>query len=54
MLLTLLQSNAPAPSVATKVWLNVSGVWKQVIVWKKVTGVWKQITVWRNVAGVWK
>jgi hypothetical protein len=54
MLLTLLQNNAPPPSVATKAWLNVASVWKQVIVWENVSNVWKQMTVWKNVSGVWK
>lgn len=53
MLLTLLRGPLAAPS-GTIVWLNVSGVWKQVTGWTNVAGVWKQSNGKINVTGTWK
>jgi hypothetical protein len=53
MLLTLLQNNAP-PSITTKVWIKISGVWKLATIYIKVVGVWKIATPNIKVAGVWK
>jgi hypothetical protein len=44
-------SAAPAVTIAH---LNVSGVWKQLVVWRNVLGVWKQSTANINVTGTWK
>lgn len=39
---------------ALKVWLNVSGTWKECVVWLNVGGTWKTVTTWLNVGGTWK
>jgi hypothetical protein len=44
----------PPPSGATKIWLNVSGVWKECVVWLNVSGTWKIVTPYLNVGGTWK
>jgi hypothetical protein len=55
MLLTLLgPQGTPPPVTAVKVWLNVSGVWKECVVWINVGGTWKTVTTWLNVGGTWK
>lgn len=40
--------------IGTKIWLKVSGVWKETITWIKVSGVWKQTTPYIKVGGTWK
>ena len=52
MLLTLLQNNATP--LTTKVWINVSSVWKEATPYIKVTGVWKVSTANIKIAGVWR
>jgi hypothetical protein len=51
MLLTLLSNQG---TVANKLWIKVSGVWKQAVVWIKVSGVWKQSTPKIKIAGTWR
>jgi len=41
-------------AAALKVWLKVSGVWKECTVWLKVAGTWKTTTPFLNVGGTWK
>jgi hypothetical protein len=38
----------------TKIWIKVSGVWKETTPYLKVSGVWKTITPYIKVLGVWK
>lgn len=40
--------------LATKVWIKISGVWKESITWIKVSGVWKRSTAFIKVSGDWK
>lgn len=53
-LLTLLTQQGAAPPPGVKVWLKVSGVWKECTVHLKVSGVWKVATTKLNVGGTWK
>jgi hypothetical protein len=41
-------------SIITKIWIKISGVWKQSTPYLKVSGVWKTITPYIKVSGVWK
>jgi hypothetical protein len=55
MLLTLLAPQGPPPPVtATKVWINVAGVWKETTVYIRVGGVWKPATPFIKISGTWK
>jgi hypothetical protein len=45
---------AAAPPTGTIAWLNVSGVWKQLVVWLNVSGTWKTTTPNYNDGGTWK
>lgn len=46
---------APLISIInTKVWIKVSGIWKESITWIKVNGTWKQSTPFIKVNGTWK
>ena len=49
-------SNPPEVSsgVFTKVWLKVSGVWKETSVFIKNSGVWKNATTYIKISGIWK
>jgi hypothetical protein len=51
MLLTLLSNQG---TVVSKLWIKVSGVWRQTVVWIKVSGVWKQSTPKIKIAGTWR
>jgi len=43
------------PPINSKLWIKVSGVWKEATPWIKVSGVWTQVTrVWFKDLGVWK
>ena len=54
MLTTILSNQGAAPPPSVKVWLKVSGVWKECTVHLKVSGVWKVATTKLKVSGVWK
>jgi len=41
-------------STVTKIWLKVSGVWKETTPYIKISGVWKLATPYIKVLGVWK
>jgi hypothetical protein len=41
-------------SIGTKIWIKVSGVWKETIPYLKVSSVWKAVTPYIKVSGVWK
>lgn len=49
-------SNPPETQsgIFTKVWLKVSGVWKETTVYIKISGVWKTATTYLKVSGIWK
>lgn len=47
-------SAAPPPAGGTKLWLKVSGVWKESTVWIKVSGVWKTATPFFKESSIWK
>lgn len=48
-------SNPPeSSSIFTKVWLKVSGVWKETSVFIKNSGVWKSATTYIKISGDWK
>jgi hypothetical protein len=42
------------PSSGNKMWVKVSGVWKEATTWIKVSGVWKTATPKIKDGGVWK
>ena len=44
----------PAAGGATKIWLNVAGVWKETTVYIRVGGVWKTAAPAINITGTWK
>lgn len=45
----------PAVVVAvTKLWIKVSGVWREATTWINVSGTWKQATVFFKDSGTWK
>ena len=54
MLTTILSNQGAAPPPSVKVWLKVSGVWRECTVHLKVSGVWKVATTKLKVSGVWK
>jgi len=41
-------------STTQKIWLKISGVWKQVSLYLKLSGVWKAVTPYIKIGGVWK
>lgn len=41
-------------SSLSKLWIKVSGLWKECITWIKVGGLWKTAQPNIKVAGVWK
>jgi hypothetical protein len=41
-------------AAVTKIWLKVSGVWKETTPYIKISGVWKLATPYIKVLGVWK
>jgi hypothetical protein len=41
-------------AAVTKIWIKISGVWKESTPYLKVSGVWKAITPYIKVSGVWK
>lgn len=43
-----------ASVVGSKLWIKVSGSWKQATTWLKVSGTWKQTTVFFKNTGTWK
>ena len=43
-----------APASTNKLWIKVSGVWKECVTWIKVAGVWKEAEPKTKVAGIWK
>jgi hypothetical protein len=43
-----------SPSSTQKIYVKVSGAWKQAIAWVKVSGVWKQAVAYVKVSGAWK
>jgi hypothetical protein len=46
---------APLISIVNiKVWIKVSGIWKESIIWIKVNEIWKQSTSFIKVSGIWK
>jgi hypothetical protein len=50
--LTILKPSTAAP--ATKLWIKVSGVWKEVTPYIKVSGVWKTASPKIKVSGTWR
>jgi hypothetical protein len=53
-LLTLLQTGGTPPSPTKKIWLKVSGTWKEATPYIKISGTWKIATPYINVSGTWK
>jgi hypothetical protein len=50
-------SNPPeieSGGIFTKVWLKVSGVWKETTVYIKNSGIWKTATTYINITNIWK
>jgi hypothetical protein len=41
-------------AAVTKIWIKVSGVWKESTPYLKVSSVWKAIIPYIKVSGVWK
>lgn len=40
--------------IFTKIWLKVSGVWKETTVYIKNSGIWKTATPYINITNIWK
>jgi hypothetical protein len=47
-------ASAPAPAPSNKLWIKISGTWREAITWIKISGIWKQATPKTKVAGVWQ
>jgi hypothetical protein len=41
-------------AAVTKIWIKISGVWKETTPYIKISGVWKLATPYIKVLGVWK
>lgn len=54
MLLTILSNQGAGPAPSNKLWIKVSGVWREAVTWIKISGVWKQATPKIKVATVWR
>jgi hypothetical protein len=54
MSLLLFYKTSTGPSSPSKLWIRVSGVWKETTTHIKVAGTWKVATVFIKDSGVWK
>jgi len=52
--LLLFYKTPAGPSGASKLWIRVSGVWKEATTHIKVAGTWKVTTVFIKDSGTWK
>ncbi len=50
----MLRVRTPRITLVQKIYVKVSGVWKQAITWVKVSGVWKQAVAYVKASGAWK
>jgi hypothetical protein len=50
MLLTLLSNQGSK----NKLWIKISGTWREAITWIKISGIWKQADPKIKIAGTWR
>jgi hypothetical protein len=50
----MLRVRTPRITFTQKIYVKVSGAWKQAIAWVKVSGVWKQAIAYVKASGAWK